>query len=617
MGLTSALNTARFGIDYNQKQIEVTAANIANADKVGYTAKTVSVDVFFDGQGNVSGIQSTQVTRIIDERIQSAYFGSLAETNYATQIADYTGRLDEIIGTIDDGSSMTSLATEMSNKLSALVNDPSSYAAQQEVVSVAEWFARELNSSYAEINEMRQQADDGLASQADKLGDLLQSMEDIDESLDEARAAGLSTADLLDERDRYIEQLSGLLDIKITDQGEGNLLIRTANGQQLYANGKASTVAFNSTAALQPGKSGGTIAVTTPGGTTFDLLENIDSGSIGALAEIRDEILVEAQAQLDTIAAEISLAFSNVTVDSAATTVGLESGYTLDLSALRAGNTVSLTYQDSAGATQEVTFVAVTDPTLLPLSNSTTARSDDTVYGIDISSGTTANYVTQIIAALAATNLNVSDDGSGNLQVLGDTGTNTIVDSLSADVTVSGSTDQGLGLAIFVDKTEGVNDFTDALEEGSQRLGYAWGIAVNPALLADSTQLVTYQTTPSTNSPNDPARAQYLLSALTNDTVSFNPGAGIGNASSPYEGTVMQYINQVTAYQGNQAEDAQTYSNARETVTTNFASRYEESYSVDVDAELAFLIELQNAYAASARVMQTVNELYETLLNSI
>ena len=617
MGLTSALNTARFGIDYNQKQIEITAANIANADKVGYTAKTVSVDVFFDGQGNVSGIQSTQVTRIIDERIQAAYFGSLAETNYAYQIADYTGRLDEIIGTIDDGSSMTSLATEISNKLSAMVNDPSSYVAQQEVVSAAQGFARELNSSYAQINEMRQQADDALSQQADKLGDLLQSMEDIDEALGEARAAGLSTADLLDERDRYIEQLSGLVEIKITDQGEGNLLIRTANGQQLYANGKASTVAFNATAALQPGKAGGTIAVTTPGGTTFDLLENIDSGSIGALAELRDEILMEAQTQLDTVAAEVSLAFSNVTVDSTATTVGLDSGYTLDLSALQAGNTVSLTYQDTAGDTHEVTFIAVDDATLLPLDNSATVRTDDTVYGIDISSGNTADYVTQMIAALGGTNLNVSDDGSGNLQVLGDTGTNTVVDSLTADVTVTGSTDQGLGLALFVDKTEGVRAFTDHLEDGGQRVGYAWGIAVNPEVVADSSQLVNYQTTPTTNSPKDPARAQYLLNALTNDKVAFDSGAGIGNAASPYEGSVLQYINQVTAYQGNQAEDAETYSNARETVTTNFASRYEESYAVDVDAELAFLIELQNAYAASARVMQTVNELYETLLNSI
>ena len=117
MGLTSALNTARFGIDYNQKQIEVTAANIANADKVGYSTKTVSVDVFFDGQGNVSGIQSTLVSRVLDEKIQTAYFESLAETKYASEIADYTDRIDSVFGTIDDSSSVTSLATALSNEM--------------------------------------------------------------------------------------------------------------------------------------------------------------------------------------------------------------------------------------------------------------------------------------------------------------------------------------------------------------------------------------------------------------------------------------------------------------------------------------------------------------------
>ncbi|MDN3719944.1 flagellar basal body protein [Roseibium salinum] len=39
MGLTSALNTAVFGLGYNQRQLDVTAANIANADTAGYSKK--------------------------------------------------------------------------------------------------------------------------------------------------------------------------------------------------------------------------------------------------------------------------------------------------------------------------------------------------------------------------------------------------------------------------------------------------------------------------------------------------------------------------------------------------------------------------------------------------
>lgn len=617
MGLTSALNTALFGIQYNQKQIEVTASNISNADTAGYSKKTVSVDVFFDGSGNVSGIQSTQVVRVIDERIQSAYFDSLAETNYAAEIAAYTESLDRIFGTIGDESSLTSLVTSMSTKLSAMTNDPGSFAAQQEVVAAAEEIARELNASYEQIQDLRQQADRALTSQAETIGDLLQSIEDIDVAILETRAANATTAELEDQRDRYIEQLSGYLDIKVNDQGNGNLLIRTSDGQQLYANNKASTVSYNGSPVLQPGQPGGTIAVTTPGGTTFDLLAGNDSGSVAALAELRDEVLVEAQTQLDTIAAELSLAFSNITVDSTPTTVGPESGFVLDVSSLQAGNTISLSYVDTVGDTQDVTFIAVSDPTLLPLSDDATAKAGDTVYGIDISGGAPAGYITQIIAALGATNLNVSNDGSDNLQVLGDTATTTVMSSLSADVTVSASTDQGLGLSIFVDNTDGSETFTDALEDGGQRTGYAYGITVNPELLNDSSLLVTYETIPANNSVNDASRSQYLLNALTNDTVAFDPGAGIGSQNSPFQTNVMDYINQVTAYQGNQAQDAATYDSARQTITTNFAQRYEESYAVDVDAELAFLIELENAYAASARVMQTVNELYDVLLNTL
>jgi flagellar hook-associated protein 1 len=617
MGLTSALNTALFGITYNQKQIDVTASNIANADTAGYSTKTVSANVYFDGRGSVSGILSSEVRRIVDEGIQSSYFSSLSETNYASQISQFTARLDDIFGTIEDTSGLNSLVTEFTNSLSALVNKPDSYSAQQEVIAAADSLARELNSSYLAITELRQQSDTLLEQQAEDVNGLLQNIEKIDQRIQEASTAGASVADLLDQRDRYLEQLNGYLDVEVNEASGGTLRITTHDGEQLYADGRASSVTFEPTATLQPGVTGNSIVVTTVGGSKFDLVKSSDTGSIVALAEMRDQVLVEAQDQLDTIAAELSKAMSNVTVGSTATTVGIENGYTLDVSALQAGNTVSLSYVDTAGDTQNVTFVAVDGAALLPLDDTATARADDAVYGIDISSGSSAAYVTQMIAALGATSLNVSDDGSGNLQVLGDTATTTVVESLSADVTVTANKDQGAGLAVFVDTRRGEELFTDALEGGGQRRGYAGSIAVNTALKADSSLLVDYQTTPTENSPNDSTRAKYLLNGLTGKGVSFDPGAGIGSTANPYEGTFSSYVNQVIAYQGNQAQDAKTYAEAQNTVTTNLAVRYEESYAVDVDAEMAFLVQLQNAYAANARVMQAVNELFDVLLNSV
>ncbi len=617
MGLTSAMNTAVFGITYNQRQLDVTATNIANADTVGYSKKTISANVFFDGSGNVAGMNAAEVRRIVDEQIQTDYFNSLADTNYSRQISSFTDRLDDIFGTLDDKSNLTSLAGDLASSLSILVNDPGNYAAQSDVIAVADAFARELNASYQQITDLRQEADHALANQADSVNGLLGSIEDIDAAIRDAAQSGISTVDMEDERDRLVEQLSGYLDVNISKGANETLFIQTADGQQLYADNKASTLSFSQTHSLQPGESGNSVYVTTPGGTTFDLISGSRSGVMVATAELRDDILLEAQTQLDTIAAEVSLAFSNVTVESTAVTVGADDGFDLDVSALQSGNTITVEYTDTSGAAQTVTLVGVDDPALLPLDNSATPNPDDTVFGIDISSGTPATYIADIVTALGATGLQVSNNGSDELRVLGDTAGPTTVESLTADVTVTANSDQGLGLAIFVDSRDAPELFTDALEDGGQRIGYANGISVNPDLLADSALLVNYQTTPSANTANDPARVKYLSEAMTTATTYYDPGSGIGTSSSPFQGTVLDFVNQTVAFQGNQAEDAATYAGSKEALTMNLAIRYEESYAVDLDAELAFMVQLENAYAANARVMQTINELFDELLNIV
>lgn len=617
MGLTSAMNTAVFGITYNQRQLDVTATNIANADTAGYSKKTISAEVYFDGLGNVAGMNATEVRRIVDEQIQADYFNSLADTNYAKQVADFTDRLDDIFGTIGDKSGLSSLAGELASVLSILVNDPGNYAAQNDVVAVADAFARKLNASYEQIADLRQEADNLLSSQTDTVNGLLSSIEDIDDAIRDASQSGISTADMEDERDRLIEQLSGYLDINVSKGANEMLFIQTADGQQLYADNQASTLSFSPSHSLQPGETGNSVMVTTPGGTTYDLIAGSRSGSIVATAELRDDILTEAQTQLDTIAAEISMAFSNVTVESTDVTVGLDDGFDLDVSALQPGNTITLEYTDTGGTAQTVTLVAVDDASLLPLDDSATSNPNDTVYGIDISSGTPATYITNIIAALGGTGLQVSNNGSDELRILGDNTGPTTVESLTADVTVTDHTDQGLGLAIFVDSRDTPELFTDALEDGGQRVGYANAIAVNPDLLADSALLVNYQTTPEANTANDPARAQYLSEALTTSTTYFDAGSGIGSSSTPFQGSVIDYVNQTVAFQGNQAEDAATFADSKETLTMNLAIRYEESYAVDLDTELAFMVQLENAYAANARVMQTIKELFDELLNIV
>jgi flagellar hook-associated protein 1 FlgK len=617
MGLTSALNTALFGLTHNQRQIDVTAANIANANTAGYTAKRVEADVYFDRHGNVSGLLTSDIRREVDRAIQDGYWDSLAGTAFAKTISSYTSEIDSTVGTLSDSSSLPSLMSKLNTNLAALVSAPDSYAARQEFLGTADLLARRLNSTYESFQDMRSRADSAIANQVGEVNQLLQRIEDIDAAIQTAKLTGTPGVDLYDQRDRYLEQISSYLDVSVSFDTNGFTRINTYSGQILYGEGKAAAIEFKATGTLKPGQSGNSITVVTPGGTPYDLVAASRSGSMMALVNLRDETLPQAQAQLDELASQLSLAFSNVNVASTPATVGLETGATLDLAGLQAGNTVSLSYVDSGGVTRNVSFVAVKDPALLPLPASTTARPDDIVYGIDISSGNPANYITQIATALTGSNLAVANDGTGKLRVLGDTASSTVMKSLSANVTVTGSTNQGLGLAVFVDARDGQKLYTDALENGAQKTGFARSIALDLSLKTDSSKLVTYQTTPTTNSPKDSSRPQYLLDALSKTNRSFDASSGIGTEGDPFKGTVMNFVTQFVTFQGEQAQTAKENASAQSALTQNLALRYEEDYKVDVDAELGFLVQLQNAYSANARVMQAAREMFDTLLNSI
>ena len=71
------------------------------------------------------------------------------------------------------------------------------------------------------------------------------------------------------------------------------------------------------------------------------------------------------------------------------------------------------------------------------------------------------------------------------------------------------------------------------------------------------------------------------------------------------------------AFTGFQATQTATYQGAEEdqkTVTDALKERLRDQSGVNVDEELSRMIQLQNSYAASARVMSTVTSMFDDLL---
>jgi len=74
------------------------------------------------------------------------------------------------------------------------------------------------------------------------------------------------------------------------------------------------------------------------------------------------------------------------------------------------------------------------------------------------------------------------------------------------------------------------------------------------------------------------------------------------------------YLRQMIAQQGQAAAAASNLQQGQEVVLNALKQRVTDASGVNVDQEMATLLNLQNAYGANARVMSAVKELFDLLL---
>jgi flagellar hook-associated protein 1 FlgK len=315
---------------------------------------------------------------------------------------------------------------------------------------------------------------------------------------------------------------------------------------------------------------------------------------------------------MDEVAAAMARTLSDRTTGGTAATSGAQSGFDVDIGNLLNGNTIEIAYTDSVTNTQrKITVMRVDDPEALPLSASATSDPNDRVVGIDFSAGM-ISIMAKLNAAFGPTGLQFSNPAGTTLRVFDDGASGRVnVDALSATATTTSLTSGSAELPLFLDAQ---NPYSGAMNSlGSQRVGLAQRIAVNSALLADPSRLVVYQTAPLTLT-GDATRPNFIYSRLTASHLEYMPGSGIGTPDAPFSGTLSSFIRQIISQQGEAADAADSLQQGQDVVVKSLQQRFNDSSSVNIDQEMANLLNLQNGYAANARVMAAVKEMLDALM---
>ncbi len=625
MGLGNVLGSALSGLRTTQAGLDVVSRNVANSDSVGYVRRTVH-SVEEEAGGLVTGARNGSVQRMLDKIVQRQLWQESSGAAYTSTRADTLSAVDRMFGAPGSASALDATFSRFINSIQSLKSDPSSYATRSAVLDTAGQLASRLNDMSAGIQDLRSQAEGAIDQAIDEVNSLLTSLKQVNARVINA-PADQTTASLKDERDRILGDLSRFIDIRSTEDANGSVSVVTTSGMQLFDGQQATKFSFDARPALGPEatwnasatlRSVGTISALDGNGGSVDVIAGrlFRSGEIAAWVELRDTTLVQAQSQLDELAAQMASALSDQEVAGTAATVGAATGFDVDTAALQSGNRLTLDYTITpAGTQRKFTFVRVDSATALPLPPSAAGDVNNPVIGINFALGM-ASVVTQIQTAVGA-GFTVSNTGSV-LRIVDDgAGATRDVRGLTARPSNTTLTNGGatppVELPFFVDGGRNNAVYTGSFEGSSQRVGFAGRIVVNPGLTANRASLVVFGTAPAT-AQGDATRPQLIFDRLTKSVRDFSPSTGIGGRDAAYSASVANFAQRIVQTQGQNVEAANRLDEGQQVALSSIESRFAAKSGVNVDQEMSSLVELQTAYAANARVISAVKEMMDLLL---
>jgi flagellar hook-associated protein 1 FlgK len=618
MGLSAALASAMSGLRANQAALSITSSNVANAQTPGYVNQSVNqVEEATGGFG--SSVLVTGVNRDLDTFVQTQLRTETSGGAFADQMSNILGQLQNIYGTPGGVGTLETSLSNFTSALQAISTSSGSSSSQSVALAAAQTLAQQLNSTTQGIQALRTSVNQDIGTSVTQANAAMTTIASINTQLQGLSPTDPAAATLEDQRDSAIDTLSSLMDVRTSTDATGEVSVFTSSGVQLVTSGLASTMSFSSPGALtansqystNPSQSGvGSLTIQLPNGASTDMVATnaISSGKIAADLTLRDQTLVQAQTQVDQLAATLSSSLSDTTTAGTAVT-GPPAGISVGTSNVMPGNTINLTYTPNGSSTpQQISIVNVANSSVLPIQNATNANPQ--VIGVNFSGGM-SSIVAQLNAALGNSGVQFSNPSGTTLSMTGSPFAT--VTAASTTTTASSLQNGSPALPLF---TDGNSDYTGAIGAGgSQMTGYAGRITVNPALLNNPSALSIFSTSPPT-AAGDTTRSDFLFSQLTNATFSYSPQTGLGSTAQPFTGTVTSYLQQFLSQQGNAATQATQLQQGQDVVVATLQQKFNSTSGVSIDTEMSNLIALQNSYAANAHVMSVIQSMMNSLLQA-
>ncbi|MEM6939004.1 MAG: flagellar hook-associated protein FlgK [Pseudomonadota bacterium] len=317
MTISGALSSALSGLRAAGRGAEIVSSNVANALTPGYGRREIQLSS--SSIGASGGVRVDGIQRIVDAGVLADRRVAEAEQLNLQSSANFLLRVQELFGTPDTPNALTARLADFENSLIAATSRPDAPERLRASVSEAASLATAINDASRGIQNDRSIADRSIGQQVERLNLALNEVVALNNQITAALVQGGNIAGLQDQRQRVIDEINTLAPVREVQRDRGQVALYSAGGA-ILVDGGAAEIGFTTTNVVTPYM---TLGAGTLGGLTINgtpVRSDSDKGvlrggSIGAQFEIRDELGVEAQTQLDMIARDLVERFQDPAVD--------------------------------------------------------------------------------------------------------------------------------------------------------------------------------------------------------------------------------------------------------------------------------------------------------------
>lgn len=653
-----------------QMGLATTSHNIANANTDGYNRQRIiqsSNIATLTGAGYVG--QGSHVSTI--ERIYSSHLSSQVNTaqSSVSRLESYSAAISQFGAVLlDEDVGLSSALDGFFKGIQQVNSDPSSLTTRQTMVSAASVLASRFQSLDSLVDQQNLGINSQIQGYVTSINSYAQQVAELNQQIITAQSANNQQPnDLYDQRDQLVSELNKLIGVKTTTNSNGSYNVFFGNGQQLVVGTKVTSL---SAVAASDDPARLTVGITNPTGTV-ELPESVlTGGSLGGLLQYRSGTLDQVANELGRVAASVALTFNSqhaLGQDLLGKIAG-DSGFVADF--FKVGTPTVIANSNNSGTaviqSQFVTNLGTdssgafytnlttsdyrlsyngTTYTLTRLSDNvawsnaslnalSTTVSGSEGFSVSLGSGSIAAGDSYLIQPTrnAAQGVKVNDVIAADVRQIAVAApirasagtTNTGTATVSAGSVAPGYSAPASGSPVTLTYNSASNGFTFAFASYPQTVT----VGGTPTVVTSATDTVGY-TNGATISFNgisfaisgSPKNGDSFVVAKNTNGVSDNRNAlalaGLQTAKT-MAGNTASYATvyaQIVSHVGNKGSEIETVLAAQTTLLTQAQEARDSVSGVNLDEEAVNLLKYQQAYQASAKMLEIASTLFDSILS--